>query len=69
MSIISEYLKKEGYRVQVCELTDPQDTPKNTLLRAVKVKDFDKSAEEKYKAALAFLLGDEAGNYLKEFEL
>lgn len=63
------YLEKNGYRVEVCELTDPQDTPKNTLLRAVKVKDFDKSAEEKYKAALAFLLGDESGNYLKEFEL
>ena len=63
------YLEKNGYRVEVCELTDPQDTPKNTLLRAVKVKKSDETAEKKYREALAFLLGDEADLYLKEFGL
>ena len=62
------YLKKEGYRVQVCELTDPQDTPKNTLLRAVKVRKSHEDAQKQYDAALAFLLGDGAKDYLKEFE-
>ena len=62
------YLKKEGYRVQVCELTDPQDTPKNTLLRAVKVRKNCEDAQKQYDAALAFLLGDGAKDYLKEFE-
>ena len=63
------YLKKEGYRVQVCELTDPQDTPKNTLLRAVKVRDKNEQAQAEYDAALSFLLGDGAKDYLKEFDL
>jgi hypothetical protein len=63
------YLKKEGYRVQVCELTDPQDTPKNTLLRAVKVRDKNERAQAEYDAALSFLLGDGAKDYLKEFDL
>jgi SAM-dependent methyltransferase len=62
------YLKKEGYRVQVCELTDPQDTPKNTLLRAVKVRKHCEDAQKQYDAALTFLLGDGAKDYLKEFE-
>ncbi len=63
------YLEKEGYTVEVCELTDPQDTPKNTLLRAVKAKSKSDAAEKKYREALAFLLGEEADNYLKEFNL
>ena len=62
------YLKKEGYRVQVCELTDPQDTPKNTLLRAVKVRKNHEDAQKQYDAALTFLLGDGAKDYLKEFK-
>ena len=63
------YLKKEGYRVQVCELTDPQDTPKNTLLRAVKVRTSCERSQKEYDAALAFLLGEHADEYLKEFDL
>ncbi len=63
------YLKKEGYRVEVCELTDPQDTPKNTLLRAVKVRDRCEKSQREYDAALTFLLGENAENYLKEFDL
>lgn len=63
------YLKKEGYRVEVCELTDPQDTPKNTLLRAVKVRASCEKSQKEYDAALTFLLGENAGEYLKEFDL
>jgi hypothetical protein len=63
------YLEKEGYRVEVCELTDPQDTPKNTLLRAVKVRAHSEEAERRYLAALAFLLGEGAKDYLTEFDL
>lgn len=68
-SLRALYLKKEGYRVEVCELTDPQDTPKNTLLRAVKVQNRNEKAEKEYGAALRFLLGDGAADYLKEFDL
>ena len=68
-SLRALYLEKEGYRVEVCELTDPQDTPKNTLLRAVKVRKNSEKAQKEYENALAFLLGDEAKNYLKEFDL
>ncbi len=63
------YLEKEGYSVEVCELTDPQDTPKNTLLRAVRSRKKNEASEKRYEAALSFLLGDEAKNYLKEFGL
>ncbi len=63
------FLEKEGYRVQVCELTDPQDTPKNTLLRAVLLHGKSEKAEAEYRAALTFLLGDKADNYLKELRL
>ncbi len=58
-------LKAEGYTVSVVELTDPTDTPKNTLLRAFKTKDFDKGAQIEYENALRFLLGDGAKEYLK----
>ena len=50
-------------------MTDPQDTPKNTLLRAVKVRGHCERTEKEYDAALAFLLGDGAKEYLKEFNL
>ena len=52
-----------GYKVTVSELTDPDDTPKNTLLRAVRRKDFDKNGEtakrlsEEYRRTLLFLFG------------
>ena len=55
-------LDAEGYRTEALELVDPEETPKNILLRAVKRKGFDKnSAEakellEEYEAARAFLL-------------
>lgn len=58
-----------GYRVTALELTDPENTPKNTLLRAV--RDRAKGAEtrrceaqKEYEAALAYLLGEHTEDYL-----
>ena len=54
-------LESEGYRVDALELIDPEDTPKNILLRAIKKKNFDpKKAEdikEEYEKTVKFLLG------------
>ena len=68
-SLRSMRLRACGYSVTVCELTDPENTPKNTLIRAVK-KNLS-SAElsrrrEEYEKALAFLMGEGAKNYLQE---
>lgn len=55
-------LDAEGYRTEALELVDPEETPKNILLRAVRRKNFDKNSVEakelmeEYEAALAFLL-------------
>lgn len=54
-------LEANGYRTDALELIDPEDTPKNIMLRAV--KSFSKtskkalSAMEEYKEARRFLLG------------
>lgn len=62
-------LRSAGYTVSATELTDPENTPKNTLLRAIKNKgqtDVERlSAEKEYKAILKFLMGDGAEEYLK----
>ena len=61
-------LEAKGYTVSALELTDPDDTPKNTLLRAVKKPHFSESersrAEQEYKKALEFLFPDGACGYL-----
>lgn len=61
-------LKANGYTVSALELTDPENTPKNTLLRAVKNKRISDSEKEKfrteYEAARAFLVGDTPYEYL-----
>ena len=55
-------LDAEGYRTEALELVDPEETPKNILLRAVRRKNFDKNSVEakelmeEYEAARAFLL-------------
>ena len=63
-------LEEAGYRVAAKELTDPDDTPKNTLLRAVRKKKFTESQQkeltERYRAALAFITGDSGEDYLKD---
>lgn len=63
-------LEGEGYSVTVLELTDPENTPKNTLIRAIKKaqkSDVPESKKEEYQRTLEFLLGDGANNYLSEF--
>ncbi|MBP3436621.1 MAG: SAM-dependent methyltransferase [Clostridia bacterium] len=66
-------LEAKGYKTMAMELTDPENTPKNTLLRAVKDKSFRKDSakaralEEEYRAALRFVLGKDALDY--PFEL
>lgn len=63
------HLAENGYRVTVTELTDPDNTPKNTLLRAVRDRAAghesraEKAAAD-YRAALTFLFGEEADGYL-----
>ncbi len=65
-------MRAYGYSVRALELTDPDDTPKNTLLRAVRevgVSDEEISTrQDEYAKALAFLLGEEAKNYLSEIK-
>ena len=53
-----------GYEVSATELVDPEDTPKNTLLRAVKVREADPLAFEEYLALLKLLMGDGYTDYL-----
>ncbi len=65
-------LECAGYAVQASELTDPENTPKNTLLRAVLRKHFDPDSAQaqkkqaEYRAALAFLLGKDVARYPEE---
>ena len=58
-------LEANGYDVAALELIDPDETPKNIMLRGVKKKGFDKEgkaaldARERYKEAYMFLTGKE----------
>lgn len=59
-------LQKNGYAVTAIELTDPENTPKNTLLRAIRTKggansSFARRAAIEYEQTLAFLLGTKEG--------
>lgn len=58
-------LEANGYSVSVAELTDPENTPKNTLIRAIKRGGKDESRCEEYARTLRFILGDGADTYLK----
>ena len=62
-------LSAAGYRVTVSELTDPENTPKNTIIRAVRDRAVGanrrrEAAEREYRAALLYLFGDKADTYL-----
>ena len=65
-------LKANGYSVSALELTDPENTPKNTLIKAVKNKKMSEkdrqNALAEYNAILSFVLGDKACDYLKEIK-
>lgn len=58
------YLSKNGYDVAAFELIDPNETPKNVLLRGIRKKSFDPSSEEgrslseSYERIERFLLGN-----------
>ena len=63
-SLRLSYLAAHGYSVEACELVDPDDTPKNILLRAVRIKNFDpesaraRKLKEEFENTCAFLLGE-----------
>lgn len=64
-SLRAERLKANGYNVSVLELTDPENTPKNTLIRAVKNEK--RACDTKaYEEILNLVLGEGAKDYLKE---
>lgn len=62
-------LRALGYDTAALELTDPENTPKNTLLRAVLDPRFlpdgkkAQAAREEYAAALRFVLGESVTDY------
>jgi len=62
-------IKSYGYKVSALELTDPENTPKNTLLRAIYECDIGEREMEKrkaeYESILDFVLGDNKSKYLK----
>ena len=57
-------LEAQGYSTSALELIDPDETPKNVMLRAIRKKNFHadskeaKAALERYKAAKVFLCGE-----------
>ena len=65
-----ERLKCAGYEASAIELTDPENTPKNTLIKAVRGKGLTKDESlvrlERYEETLKFLLGEGSKDYLKE---
>ncbi len=64
-SIRAMRLEANGYAVSVAELTDPENTPKNTLIRAIKRGGADDAARKQYESILRFVLGDGMDTYLK----
>lgn len=63
-------LKAGGYNVSAIELTDPENTPKNTLIKAVKSTKMSEKERQKYeneyRSMLSFVLGEGADKYLSE---
>ena len=61
-------LEAAGYEVTAAELVDPDDTPKNTVLRAILRGDPAgmQAAKNEYESAKRFLLGDGADAYLTD---
>ena len=68
-------LEAEGYKTDAVEFTDPEDTPKNTLLRAVIRKGYDFTSKdavkkaEYYRESYRFMTGLDAPRlYLGNFD-
>ncbi|MBO7303968.1 MAG: SAM-dependent methyltransferase [Clostridia bacterium] len=65
-------LSAAGYKVTALELTDPENTPKNTLLRAVREENVNGATldtrKQKYTEILKFVLGEGASTYLDEIK-
>ena len=64
-------LESFGYSADATELTDPDDTPKNTLIRATKRNATEKDMAKKraeYDAALKLIFGEKSDEYLKEIK-
>ena len=65
-------LRASGYTVTAMEMTDPDDTPKNTLLRGVKRANFSPASPEgkrlaqEYEDILRLVLGEGYTTYLEE---
>ena len=58
-------LEANGYTVAALELVDPDDTPKNTLIKAIKKSEASEQAKARYEAILNFVLGEKREEYLK----
>ncbi|MBQ7343647.1 MAG: SAM-dependent methyltransferase [Clostridia bacterium] len=58
-------LEAEGYSVAALELVDPDDTPKNTLIKAIKKGSPKEEKRARYEAILDFVLGEKKNEYLK----
>lgn len=56
-------LESQGYKVDALELIDPEDTPKNIMLRAIKKKKLDleklNQLKNEYERTRSFLLGEQ----------
>jgi hypothetical protein len=65
-------LRANRYEATALELTDPDDTPKNTLLRCILKEDLPDSVladrQAEYGQILRFVLGDNSTSYLKEIK-
>ena len=60
-------LESNGYSVAALELVDPDDTPKNTLIKAIRKNgESSQKAKEEYEAILNFVLGKNKDLYLKD---
>lgn len=65
-------LSAAGYKTAALELTNPEDTPKNTLLRATLENNISEDElterRKRYENILDFVLGDNKKDYLKEIK-
>ncbi len=66
-------LAKAGYKVAALELTDPENTPKNTLLRAIAEDNISDGEilkrQNRYNEILDFSLGEKKEEYLKKINI